>query len=268
MGGNIVKKVFWWCPECRLAITNLKPCPKCGHEKVKSWRCDQCPNIVVNNHTCSCGRKRSAMIYGRMVVKKLFEDTGPRGHKNIDIIRRFAYAYANNHNMPLWFVEDALAEALHNIVKHFKQYDNSREFRTWAIAIVKNVLADMAKEDIAKNSEIAFSLDDNLDGDTLVMERVLGYTYGVDDLIAAEEKSRFRVMATLARKVFGYVATIVDGQYADLSVYDVAVEAYQERDGWGWQSAVASETGLSRSLINRRQDIARKTWQNWNTKEE
>lgn len=212
------------------------------------------------------------MIYNRLIVKSLFEETGTTGHKNIDIIRRFAYSYAANHNLPSRLVEDAIAETLYKIVKGYKTYDQSKPFRTWAIAILKNTLADAATGDIAEGKLSAFSLDeepDNGDGDVLRMESVLGYTFGVDDLIRAEDKVRYKVMATLARKVLGHVSTVdSEGEYAEISVYDLAVIAYENRDGYGWMAEVSRQTGLSSSLLNRRQSAARRTWKNWSRKEE
>ena len=102
------------------------------------------------------------------------------------------------------------------------------------------------------------------DDGALTIETVLGYTYGVDDLIAAEAKERFVAMATLARRSFGYYSTVVDGEHVDLSVYDLCVQAYQERDGSGWQSMVSRQTGISRQVIHKRQVKARQTWQRWN----
>jgi len=268
---GVAKKVVWWCPKCRSPVTAYSDCPNCKAERVSSWKCDMCGEIVVESSKCKCGRKRSTVIYNRMIVKKLFEDAGPRGHKNIDIIRRYAYSYASGHNLPLHLVEDALAEALFSMVKNFKQYDQRKgSFRTWAITIVKNALADAAKADATENRNLAFSLDTvgGGDDDGLMIETVLGYTFGAEDLIAAEEKVRFRMMATLARKVFGYVSTVLNGEYADISIYDLAVEAYQERDGTGWRSIVARKSGISRSLLGRRQEVARRTWEHWNKKEE
>lgn len=266
-----IGRIVWWCPTCKQPVMRREPCPKCKTERVASWRCDQCKEIVVGKAICGCGRRKAQVIYNRMIIKNLFEETGPTGHKNIDIIRRFAYSYATGHNLPTRLVEDAIGETLYKIVKGYNTYEQSKPFRTWAIAILKNTLADAATKDIAEGEMLAFSIDAEVgddDGDSLAMESVLGYTFGVDDLISAEDKVRYKVMATLARKAFGYIATVDEGgEYAEVSVYDLAVTAHEGRDGYGWMAEVSRRTGLSSSLLNRRQNAARRTWKSWNRQE-
>ena len=260
------EKVWWWCPKCRAPVTTRTPCPTCKSERVNSWKCDSCGSIVVSKPKCKCGRKRSTVIYNRILVKKLFEEVGPSGHTNVEILRRYAYQYAFNKRIPQYLVEDAIAATFEKLVKGIKSYDPSRPFRTWATAILKNALMDAARKDASRNEGIALRLDSVRSGDddgALTMETVLGYTYGAEDLIAAEEKERFIAMAALARKTFGYYSTVVGGEYAELSIYDLCVQCYTNRDGSGWKAMAARIAGVSKQVLQRRQTQARETWKTW-----
>jgi len=200
-----------------------------------------------------------------MLVGKLFDETGPSGHRNIEILRKFAYRLAVTKNIPQYLVEDAIATALEKLVREFKSYDAEKgSFRTWAIAILKNTLYDAAREDSRENRIGRVSLDAEGDDGTLTMESVLGYTYGAEDLVAAEEKQRFVAMAALARRVFGSYATVVGGQPVELSVYDLCIRLYESRDGYGWRSMAARVMGVSKQTITRKQDTARSIWRQWN----
>lgn len=244
---------------------NRKPCPVCKGKRVVSWRCDNCNTIVVDKRKCKCGRTRAKMLYNRMLVARLFEDTGDTGHNTAEIIRRYAYGFAHGRNIPTYLVEDAIANTFLRLVDKFDEFDRQQaSFRTWAISILRNEILIAARNDATAGKHVAVQLDAQRDDDALTMESVLGYTYGVGDLIAAEEKERYVAMAALARKAFGSYSTVVGGEMVSLSVYDECIEAYEKRDGSGWRSMVARKTGISKQLIHRRQGIARRKWQEWN----
>jgi len=263
-----MKLISWWCPKCKQPVGNTKPCPRCGAERVSSWRCDQCQTIVVDKNACPvCGRKRATVIYNRLLVSKLFEETGPGGHTNVEILRRYAYKYAYTRNIPDYLVEDALSATFEKLVTNYKNFDPDKgKFRTWAITILRNEIANAARESVKEAKKIGIRLDQSggRDDDSLTMEHVLGYTFGAEDLIKAEEKKRFVIMAALARKAFGNYSTVIRGDPVVLSIYDLCVEKYQQRDGQGWLSMAAREAGLSKQALSMRQDKARRTWVSWN----
>lgn len=198
----------------------------------------------------------------------MFEESGPSGHTNEEILRRYAYARAYNKNIPEHLVEDAISSTFVKLVKGFNSFDPDKaSFRTWATAILKNELANVVREDVKENSKIGFRLDWISDDSEVSMERVLGYTFGVDDLIEAEEKRRYQIMAALARKTLGDYAAVVKGEVARLSVYDLGVKIYSMRDGYGWMTRTAIEAGISKQLLSQRVSRAKDIWESWQRKD-
>ena len=260
--------VKWWCPTCNEGILNKDPCPRCDHERVKSWKCDNCNGIVVKSRACnSCGRKEATAIYNRVLVQRLFENTGRTGHTNMEIIRKYAYLRAAERGVPQYLVEDVISMTLMRLVMHIPKFDREKgKFRTWAIKILDNEMSRLAKRDATESGRVQFSLDQESADDELAMESVIGSTYGVEDLIAMEEKQRFVLMAKLAERAFGRYSTVVEGEAVTLSLYRLCVETYITRDGIGWAAKAARIAGISRQAISAKQMWAREKWQECNRK--
>lgn len=189
----------------------------------------------------------------------------------MEILRRYAYGYATSKNMPEHLVEEAISSTFVKLVENISKYKSDKgEFRTWAITILRNELLSAARKDARINSHVEIRLDEatsdkkSRDSGELMMEKVLGYTYGVDDLIHAEEKMRFVAMAKLARRALKEYSTIVSGEPITLSIYDLCVQVYEKRDGVGWQSMAAREAGISKQVLSSRIIRARGKWQEWN----
>ena len=244
----------FYCEDCgsRVDVPGFK-CDECGSENTFAWQC-RCGHIN-SDHDSVCPECGTTREYMRRALQLEVALPG----NLVDEITSFVTGVCVKKGMPIDYIDDAVGDAILNIVSHINDYDKERgEFMQWAKGIAYTSLMDMGRR--GKKSADVLSLDYEGEDGEVFAETVAGDDGRMIDILAdidAVNEFVSRGRSVMIDTLSGVPAIRRQGTEV---VYTRMVKAYGDGQR-GWKTRVAEAAGLHRATMWKTLSIAREKWE-------